>query len=65
MGRGDGVSPFVDVAVFTGMGAARNALNVLSSDVDYVTLGDVRTATTAAEAVEIVARLLGGPSGRE
>lgn len=28
-----GVSPDVDIAVFTGMGDARNAINVLSSDV--------------------------------
>lgn len=34
-GEGDdpGVSPHLDVAVFTGMGNARNAVNVLSSDV--------------------------------
>ncbi len=28
-----GASPFVDLAIFTGMGNARNAINVLSSDV--------------------------------
>lgn len=32
-GISSGVGPDVDVAVFTGMGEARNAINVLSSDV--------------------------------
>jgi uncharacterized protein (TIGR00725 family) len=32
-GSGDGVGPDVDIAVFTGMGDARNVINVLTSDV--------------------------------
>jgi uncharacterized protein (TIGR00725 family) len=32
-GTSEGAGPDVDVAVFTGMGDARNAINVLSSDI--------------------------------
>jgi uncharacterized protein (TIGR00725 family) len=32
-GASGAVSPYVDVAIFTGLGNARNAVNVLSSDV--------------------------------
>ena len=44
----DGVSPHVDVAIFTGLGNARNAINVLSSQV-VVAVG-VGGAGTASEA---------------
>lgn len=46
-GPGDAVSPHVDVAVFTGMGDARDAINVLSSDV--VVACGVEGPGTAAE----------------
>ena len=42
------VSPHVDVAVFTGLGNARNAINVLSSDV--VVACGVSASGTASEA---------------
>ena len=40
------VAPAVDVAVFTGMGNARNAINVLSSDV--IVVGSPATRREAA-----------------
>jgi uncharacterized protein (TIGR00725 family) len=46
-GREDAVSVHVDVAVFTGMGNARDAINVLSSDV--VVACGVEGPGTAAE----------------
>jgi hypothetical protein len=46
-GPGDAVSAHVDVAVFTGMGDARDAINVLSSDV--VVACGVEGPGTAAE----------------
>lgn len=47
------VSPFADVAVFTGMGDARNAINVLSSDAVVVCgAGGAGTASEAALALK-------------
>lgn len=46
-GPGDPVSPHVDVAVYTGVGDARDAINVLSSDV--VVACGVEGPGTAAE----------------
>jgi uncharacterized protein (TIGR00725 family) len=43
-----GIAPDVDVAIFTGMGDARNAINVLSSDV--VVICGAPGAGTASEA---------------
>lgn len=52
-GRSGGESPYVDVAVFTGMGDARNAINVLSSDVVVVCgEGGPGTASEAALALK-------------
>lgn len=52
-GSRDSVSPFADVAIFTGMGDARNAINVLSSDVVVVCgIGGAGTASEAALALK-------------
>ena len=49
----DGVSPDVDVAVFTGMGNARNVVNVLTSNVVVVCgVGGAGTASEAALALK-------------
>lgn len=48
-----GTSPFVDVAIYTGMGNARNAINVLSSDVVIaVGAGGPGTASEVALALK-------------
>lgn len=53
-GRGDGpgVADDLDVAVFTGMGEARNNVNVLSSDVVVALPGGSGTLSEAALAVK-------------
>lgn len=53
-GRGDeaGVAEGVEVAVFTGMGEARNHVNVLSSDVVVALPGGAGTLSEAALAVK-------------
>ncbi len=64
-GREDPVSAHVDLAVFTGMGDARDALNVLSSDV-VVACGVEGPGTAAEVALALKARrptvLLGAPA---
>ena len=48
-----GASPFVDLAIYTGMGNARNAINVLSSDVVIaVGAGGSGTASEVALALK-------------
>jgi uncharacterized protein (TIGR00725 family) len=47
-GVGGGESPYVDIAIFTGLGDARNLINVLSSDV--VVICGTPGAGTASEA---------------
>jgi uncharacterized protein (TIGR00725 family) len=65
-GPEDAVSPHVDLAVFTGMGDARNVINVLSSDV-VVACGVEGPGTAAEVALALKARrpiiLLGAPAG--
>jgi uncharacterized protein (TIGR00725 family) len=54
-----GVAPDVDVALFTGMGDARNAINVLSSDVVVVCgAGGAGTASEAALAIKARRKLV-------
>lgn len=64
-GPGDAVSAHVDVAVFTGMGDARDAINVLSSDV-VVACGVEGPGTAAEVALALNAGrptvLLGAPA---
>ena len=49
----DVVSPYVDVAIFTGLGNARNAINVLSSQVVVaVGIGGAGTASEASLALK-------------
>lgn len=64
-GPEDGVSGQVDVAVFTGLGNARDAINVLSSDV-VVACGVEGPGTAAEVALALKAKrptvLLGAPA---
>jgi uncharacterized protein (TIGR00725 family) len=53
-GTSEGASPDVDVAVFTGMGDARNVINVLSSDI-IVACGVEGPGTTSEVALAIKA----------
>jgi uncharacterized protein (TIGR00725 family) len=53
-GTSEGAGPDVDVAVFTGMGDARNAINVLSSDI-IVACGVEGPGTTSEVALAIKA----------
>jgi uncharacterized protein (TIGR00725 family) len=48
----DGISPFVDVPIVTGMGEARNNINVLSSDVVFACGMGAGTASEVALAVK-------------
>ena len=48
----DGMSPFVDVPIVTGMGEARNNINVLSSDVVFACGMGAGTASEVALAVK-------------
>jgi uncharacterized protein (TIGR00725 family) len=48
----DGMSPFVDVPIVTGMGEARNTINVLSSDVVFACGMGAGTASEVALAVK-------------
>ncbi len=48
----DEANPFVDVAVVTGMGAARNVINVLSSDVVVACRGGAGTLSEIALALK-------------
>jgi uncharacterized protein (TIGR00725 family) len=48
----DGMSPFVDVPIITGMGEARNNINVLSSDVVFACGMGAGTASEVALAVK-------------
>ena len=62
-----GVAPHVDVPVLTGMGDARNAINVLSSRVvvvlpgDAGTISEVALALTSGRPVVTLGFTLGGP----
>lgn len=64
-GRDEAVSAHVDLAVFTGMGNARDAVNVLSSDV-VVACGVEGPGTAAEVALALKAKrptvLLGAPA---
>jgi uncharacterized protein (TIGR00725 family) len=61
----DGVAPGVDVAILTGMGDARNAINVLSSRVVIALPGGAGTASEIALALKCgrPVVLLGFPLG--
>ena len=48
----DGANPFIDLAIVTNMGDARNAVNVLSSDVVVVCPGGAGTISEAALALK-------------
>lgn len=48
----DGASPHLDIAIPTGMGDARNAINVLASDVVVALPGDVGTLSEVALALK-------------
>jgi uncharacterized protein (TIGR00725 family) len=53
--RNDGVSSHVDIAIATGMGSARNNINVLSSDV-VIICGSLEAGTLSEVALAVKAR---------
>jgi len=49
---GNEANPFIDIAIVTGMGAARNVINVLSSDVVIALPGEAGTLSEIALALK-------------